>query len=552
MQSHLVRRTVAFLFVLAMAAMIAAGCGASKKGAAGAASDSVGLDYVNSKSVFYMVIDTDFEGKGWDKFDKLAGTFSGWKDAKADMIKEVVENGDDDVKWKDIKPWLVESAGLAVTEVDASKLSSMQEDGMSADTDSEDLPVLVWIEVSDEDKAMKFFKKDSKKDGSHGGQDIYESEESDESEKAFWTLKDGVFLMSPNRKEVENAIDVKKDGKSVSEVDGVKEVAKKVEEDSLMAFVVNGDAVRAFMDEATKEAKKEDPESAEVLDGLIGGDALEALNGMSFGFAADTKGFRITGFTSYDKDKLGDFPMPENTNLDLVKGLPESTLFAVGGNGLGEMFGEIFDSVKEGDEEVAKQISEMEATFGVDIAKIFDAMKGEFSMGVSMPEGGVESVAGGTIPPIGITFATDDASAVDTAVDSVAKMMGQGGAGAPFTVAPAGDATKFTFDASGVPVNVFYKSNDKYMGFATTEDYIDNIGQGATLEKSESFKSAWEAAGAPDKVASAFWLDIPAIMKLAGPFLGENASDFEKIGGLLGWSESTEDSETMEVFLPVG
>jgi hypothetical protein len=96
------------------AALVAAGCGGS---GSSSATSSGALDHIPSTALAYASFDTDFDGDEWKQFDHLATAFD--KDFKGvgdELSKSAGKaEGDDDVDFdKDVKPWLGDSAGVAV------------------------------------------------------------------------------------------------------------------------------------------------------------------------------------------------------------------------------------------------------------------------------------------------------------------------------------------------------------------------------------------------------------------------------------------------------
>jgi hypothetical protein len=86
------------------------------------------------------------------------------------------------------------------------------------------------------------------------------------------------------------------------------------------------------------------------------------------------------------------------------------------------------------------------------------------------------------------------------------------------------------------------------------EDFFDDLEGDDTLGDSDTFKEAWDAAGAPDKVSAAFYADVPSLVRMAheGEFMSSEERDMlEPFGPWVGWTTAEDDSASFNLFMAV-
>lgn len=520
MNASRIRWAAALLAVLVVAALVATGCGkkGAKAGAGKAAVSAKALDYVPASSLLYMVIDTDFDGKNWKRAEKHAKKFDGYEEGKQDALDSMFE--DSDLTYdKDIKPWLGESAGVAV---------------LSAGTDDE-VEVVAWADVTDDAKAEKFLKKETDEKGTskHEGYTIHEAES--DSDTTYWTIKDKVLLFSDSEGNVKKAIDAKEDGKGVLKSDDVKDVAGEVGENTLAAIVVTGDGVRDIVDEA--ETKSED---AAGVSGISELEQVKALKGMSIGIEVTDDGVRMHGFAGYDKEKLGKKGLPHNFKPTLMQDLPADTMFAATFDDLGGMFGDLIETVTKDDEEMQANLSQLEAGLDIKIDDVSEAFSGQTALGV-MP-------GSGPLPAVGMISEAADEDAVRETLD---KLMG---ATAMSTGAAPKDATFGEVEAKQASFGMTSLIAAVFGGNSVlTNDgaFIEALSGDDTLGESDTFADAWKESGAPDEVGGALFVDTQELLKLAAAFGQDAGSEAEAFGPMVGWIDNGEDSQSFDLYVRI-
>ena len=538
MNASLVRRVAATIVVLALSAIIAVGCGGgggAKSGAGKAATDDKGLAFVPASALLYMVVDTDFEGDSWKQFEEHAKQFKGYAKARKDALDDLAK--DEDVSYDtDIKPWLGDTAGIAVLSVNTTKIAG----DAPAESDKEsDGEFIAWLETKDAAKAKTFVNKNAKKQGSsdYEGSTITESQgEGSDEEAFFWTIKDEILLLSDSEKSIKTALKAAKSGKSIADDDDVKDVAGEVGGDALAAIVLNGDSARDLIDDATKSENK----SAATLSSLRGIGRVKALTGAAVGFEAEEAGFRVHGFVGYDKDKLGSDKLGEDAEPTLLTDLSKDTILAIGGEDLGGQLARVVEAATDGNDEMSTQLTQIEGVLGLKVKDLETAYDGEFALGVG-------AAAKGPIPPVGfVAEANDDtASATDKLIGAMQLATGS----APKSIKVDGHDAK---QASLGGVSLTAATFDKHTFLTNDEKFITGFGNGDTLGDSDAYKSVVEDAEVPDEVGGLFFMDTQKVIALAaGIGADTKGQDTKALGPWIGWLDNDSDSQTFDIFMRI-
>ncbi len=79
-----------------------------------------------------------------------------------------------------------------------------------------------------------------------------------------YTIKDNVLVLAGTEAQLKAAIDVNKDGESVTETDGIKDAAQEVGDNSVMALVVSGAGLTNAL-RRQRRRMKTSPSSRRVL-----------------------------------------------------------------------------------------------------------------------------------------------------------------------------------------------------------------------------------------------------------------------------------------------
>lgn len=505
--------------VVVSAALVAAGCG-SDSDSSSAAKDAKALDFVPKTALGYATVDLDLEGDNWKQFEKLAGAFT----EDFDLEKEIADLGDEDDKTdykKDIAPWLGAGAGAAV--IDVAK-------------NGDDAEAFVWIELEDRAKFEDYAKGEGfKKDGSAGDFD-------------FWTKKDDTFAVSDDLAITgETKAQIKKivefDGDSITSVDGLDSVIDDLEGDSLATIVVNGDGVRDWI-------KKDDD-----LKALANNKQLKEFDGAAVSFAAEDEGFRLSGVSK------GGTEGSSNGGTDVLRGLPGNTVLALGGNDLGGGIKSALDSAGESDATVQSAVAQVSGLLGVEVGELQKAFDGEFVLGVSGEDDGLQALVGtiagaamgggmeGVNPAsltkagaITLAFEANDDTAAT--LDKIAGAVGGLTGGGTPKAGTAGDFETKTMSVMGLPVTA--ASKDDVAAISIGTDVFTGWGSDS-LGDNAAFKDAWKAAGAPDDVAVSFWADFPRVAKLAEL----KSKSGVTAGGWVGFGEADGGDASFDLFMHV-
>ena len=546
MDVSLVRRVAAMFCVLALATAVAAGCGedgGSSDGAGSAASSGGLLDYAPKDTIFYATVDLDFDGDAWGKAKEHAQQFEGYEKQRDEMLKELSGGSDEKLTYEqDFKPWLGESAVVAISMPEGDgKSKTAEAGGDEAGTDTEPNVVIV-AQVKDKAKAEDFLKaREGKKGKTSGDFTYWEDTKVSEDEAAtddagLIALSDEVLIGAETEAEIKDAIDAK-DGDNVLDNEGTEDVAGEIEGEALVAGVVVGGSVRA----ALKEASKED---AEAFKQLMDIDQVKAFEGMAFGVTAEDDGFKLHGFAGFDDSKLTDKIPTGEFEPTLLQDLPGNTALALTGTNLGEALKQVADAVTEQSKEAAEGKSQIEALAGVTVEDLAKAYGGQYVLAVG------DKADGGPVPPITLITENEDDSKAKSVTEKLIGLTQLAGA-APKDV-KAGDVDVKEANLGGV--NIAAATHEKHSFFSTDSKIIGSFGEGDTLGDADSFQDAWEAADAPDKVTGAFFADVQALYGLAGTLGAGDAlkgADTEPLGSWVGWANTEEDSVTFDLFMQI-
>ena len=519
-------RCGAAAIAVATAALVAAGCGGGS-GASDAAKNAKALDYVPKDALGYVIVNTDFDGDAWKQFDDLAVAFDeDFKSVGSQVEKSFSTDSDDKIDFeKDVEPWLGENAGAAVLSV-------------GGDEGATDAEALIWIEITDRAKFEDFAKdRGAKKDGSEGDFDIWA-----DGDDTFLAVSDDLVITTDGTKKDLTSI-VSYDGDSITDAEGVDDVAGEVEGDTLAAFVLSGPGLRA----AVKDVDQ--------LESLSNAKELKEFDGLSFGFGAEDDGFRIHGYA-------GGIGEVKNASNDVFKDLPGTSLLAVGGNDLGGTIKEAAETLGEDNAQVQQSVGALSGALGVDLDDLAEAFSGEFALSIAGGDEVLGQIAGGAMgAAMGAGVGGVDPAAIaktgsltlafeagDTTAETMDKLVGAvgglTGAGAAPKSGTSGDFETKTFTAGGLPVTA--ASSDDVAALSVGTDVFAKWGED-TLGDNEAFKDAWKAADAPDDVAFSFFADFGRIAKVIDLKSGEGVTP----GGWVAWAEGDDDNATFDVFMHV-
>ena len=186
------KRLMILVAVLAAVAVAATGCGSSSGKGSGDA-----LSFLPKDSPVVVSIQTDPEGDQYKQLNALFGKFPFGGQIKERLKQGISQQGYD--YDKDIKPVLGNDFVVAIPSVAALQQSNT--------------PAVGALKVGDEGKAKELIKKDSKKAGTAGGEDVYQSGNS------FITLNDGVLVVADSSADLQAAVKRHDDDQGLTEDD---------------------------------------------------------------------------------------------------------------------------------------------------------------------------------------------------------------------------------------------------------------------------------------------------------------------------------------------
>ncbi|MCW2974289.1 MAG: hypothetical protein JWN72_2562 [Thermoleophilia bacterium] len=507
------------------AALVAAGCGSgSSGGASDAVTSSKALDFVPKTAVGYITVDTDFKGDNWKQFDDLAQGLYPKFTSVGGQIDKALKDDDSKVDYDtDIDPWLGDTAGLAV---------------LTVTKNGDDATFVAWAEVTDRAKLEKFAKDQGLKKGDKVG-DFTEWTKDDET----IAVSDDLVFLAEDKASLEKTL--KYDGDSITDADGIDDVAGEVGDDTLAAVVVSGDGVRKAIDENS---------SAKALKDL---DVVKDFDGASIGVTAEDKGLRVHAYTHAD----GAGKDIKNTDNDILQALPGNTLLAIGAQDLGGQLKAGVESLGSDNAQLQQQLGAVTGALGVDLDDLATAFSGEFALGVSADDEGLQGIVSGvagaamgggssSLNPAAltqagaVTLAFENKETTTATLDKLVGAIGGLAGGASPKTGTAGDFETKSLSLGGLPITA--ASSDDVAAVSIGTDVFTNWGTDS-LGDNDAFKDAWSAADAPSDVAASFWLDWPRVAKLASL----DSSDKATAGGWVGWAESDTDSGTFDLFMHI-
>jgi hypothetical protein len=542
--SRSVRRRIAQAAVIALAlvmtAFLATGCTKSSSKNGNIASSAKGVDYVPRSAFMYFVFDLNFDGDAWKQANDLLKKFPKYDDSKKKLIEDISKEGDVDYK-TDIKPWLGDQAGFAVLKVSAKK---------GAKNDA----FFAWADLKDETKAKAFLKRETEQTSttSYKGYDLITAkakhpDTDDSNEPTVYAIKDNTLLFANKASALRAAIRASK-GKSIKDTPGYDDTVSEVEDDSLGSMYVSGVAVRKLLDQAVAQGGAQ----TKSVRGLLDVPQLRSLQGFAMGLSPEDEGFDLLGHVNYDEEKLGNESLGENFDPTLVKGLPGTTVFAVGGDNLGKGVDKLIESLKDSNPAVSQQMAQVEAMLGVSLDDVIEVLSGQFSFALLGKAQGKP-----TLPVAGVIFeAKDEAKSAKV----LEKLLGAS------TLATGSPATKKSIagvqaiQAKSGSTVVTAATFDKKMVVGTSEQFLSDIKTGtSTLGDAAGFKQVWDDAGAPDEVGGLFYADVHGLVSafksssFGAMLAGDKAKSAEDvpISDVLGWVVNDKHSQTIEFFARV-
>lgn len=353
--STTLRRVLAASSAIALAALIAAGCGGSDTSAGAGDTGLVGdqgpLAWLPSDTWLVATANLDPEtiDTAVQSLDRLpiwalAEGFLPASDGtglRRELLEQVAKsrneaNGDKDatskVTAKELETAFGERVGFAITSADFAKM------------DGDDAPYVAWVEVDDEEAAVATAKDmfaGSETKAEHESVTYYESKKDD----ATFLVRDDLLVVSSSPKRLEQLIDVRDGDDSLAGDDVAAAVLEVGVGDALVGFAVQStplleaapDLVRDEADnidedgEASADSKKNAEQAAKIADELgpvLKSDAVDGLiaDWVGGSMTIDESGLRIKGAWSNPHD----LATPDPSARELVERMPADAPIVTG------------------------------------------------------------------------------------------------------------------------------------------------------------------------------------------------------------------------------
>ncbi|MEO6866678.1 MAG: DUF3352 domain-containing protein [Gaiellales bacterium] len=517
----LTTRIGAAVCALVVGGLLAAGCGSSSSsnGTSGKA-----LDLVPKTAIGYATADLNFNDGSWTKFEKLAGAF----DANFNLDQQIGKMGGKNVDYqRDLKPWLGKSGGVAIDaiDIDAAMKSKKGDGGIQA---------FSWVEITNRAKLESYLKSQHyTKDGSASDFAAWK----DAKGSSFVGVSNDLMISNSTLAGLKAVASYK--GDSITDASGVKDITENVDKNALARVIINGPAIASSINKS------------KLGGSLADGKALGKLQGAALVVTAEDKGLHVHSFTKGMASKGDD-------SNDLFKSIPADTVVGLGGHNLGSALEQGL-GVASKSPKLGGAITQIGALLGITPAQIGSAFSGQFTLGLSGSDAGLQSVLGSVVGAV-VSKNLKSLNPAAIAKSSALTLAFSGGTNTAQTLgkitlgagrllhSPAAKVAKVgTFQTSsttiaGLPVTVAASKDVSALSIGT--DVFSKWGT-AKLGDNATFTSAWAAAGAPDNATASFWLDYPRIAKLAD-LKGKAGTT---AGGWVGWGTHSGDMTTFDVFM---
>jgi hypothetical protein len=482
-------RLVLSALLVALAALLAAGCGGGDEGGSG---DPAAL--APAKAPVFIDFTVRPEGETKQNIEALAKELAGIDDLGGLIIgeleKDAAEEGEGFDYEKEVEPWLGEEGGLFLSEY-------VEEDFESYGA---------AIQTSDEDAAREFVNKqieadeESFEDGSYEGVDFKVQE--DETTIGVF---DGLVVMAEDEATFKAMVDASGGENLAGEETYTSAVADVPDSSAADVYVDIG----AMIEQAGGEI---DPDTKTFLDS-VGIKPDEATAVASLVPGADQVELEISTDVSENP--------PAGDASELLESMPADSVLAFASGEFGKRFNEGIDRLdeqgipSEGLEpgELKKGLKEA----GIDLESIAGSIG---DVGAFVKGSNIQSLGGALV------LTADSATQAKNTVSNLGLFLRA--SGTPGVTAISGEASGFSIkdpELGPQPAIVAAKGNRIAIGYgrASTLAAFDESGQ--TLADSPNFKDAVSALGGTPITA---FVDGPAALELASGIIPPGETEFEE------------------------
>jgi hypothetical protein len=508
------RFSVRSLAIVTLAgAALTTGCGGGTSSSTGSSSPA---QAVPAGALLYADVNLDQGSHAWTQFAAVGKRFPGWQRLVDNAVKSFDDSSDGATYADDIKPWLGDSAGAALTSID-----------LGGGTPN----WVVVVESKDDAKAKDAIESgsDTKSDGEYNGYSQYVST-SDEGELG---VGDGAVILASTEQTLHDAIDVR-DGKASSLADEsqFKDAMSKLPADSLVRGYANPAKI-AQLASLAQLSGANDPATSQQL--KVFTDSLGWLESASLAMFASQGGYNtVVHLQVKDGADPGLYGAQGLPNLTLTSLVPADAFLFLGSVLPGDTFTRAF--TRGFNTSGAGQLNQLEQMTGLsvqhDIAPLFS---GELLLYAApgLPARGALLLK----PSDPDAAATGLRHLVDFAARSqpglrVHDLTG-GRVGQSLELSPG-----FTFTWERKPGGLIVIGNDTAAG----------TDPGQSLLESPAYTSLLASAGVPDGATVAAYVSIPGILSLVPTEVDPN---LRPLGGVLEWSARNGNDISVGVFVEV-
>lgn len=229
---------------------------------------------------------------------------------------------------KDVKPWLGERAGLALTGgIEVTSDEDETERSVAEHT-------VMVVQVTDEDAAREGIAQLA--DGCGVISDIADDLEYDEADVPGITFRDGYALISVNQ-EASDAIDAAAGEGTLGDNDAFSADFDELGEDGLVSGWYDQAAVTKLTDEAIKQLEEDGEEIPDDVTEFL--DAYESVESVAMTLRADESSVELAGLSRFTEN-------PETPDVAGLDALPTDTLAGLSIIGAGDLFDEAWSSLE--------------------------------------------------------------------------------------------------------------------------------------------------------------------------------------------------------------
>jgi hypothetical protein len=332
--------------------------------------------------------------------------------------------------------------------------------------------------------------------------------------RAVYRERDGWYALSDRQASISRALE---GSGPLAEDPDFKAAMDKLPGDSLVRLYLNGQRLNAIA-----------PQSSGA------GLGLDKLQHLAAAAIAEDDGLRVKGFMRGGTAETADFAS------QLIAGVPGDAFafLDVEGKDVADFFERL-----ESNPQAEAAIKQVEQALGVSYERVFSTLlSGEFAF---------YARSGVGIPELTLAFDPKDQSAALATLDKIAAKLGQ-----PEPGAQGGHPVK-TINLGQFAIH--YGAVDGKVLVTSGVSGIADYGQGDSLEDSEDFKQAKDAAGLPDSTSGVTYIDLKnalplleSLASLSGQSLPSSTTEnLRPLRSFLAWSNASGETRTFDAFLEI-